>query len=91
MEELIVENGLFYFLILNYLIFKIDFLKCSLVIKYMYIVIFFLMNIYLYKEGKDINYKKKNVMVLNVVFVKQMQIIYFFLFLNMVFDIVVCY
>lgn len=59
MEELIVENGLFYFLILNYLIFKIDFLKCSLVIKYMYIVIFFLMNIYLYKEGKDINYKKK--------------------------------
>lgn len=25
----------------------------------MYIVIFFLMNIYLYKEGKDINYKKK--------------------------------
>lgn len=91
MEELIVENGLFYFLILNYLIFKIDFLKCSLVIKYMYIVIFFLMNIYLYKEGKDINYKKKNVMVLNVVFVKQMQIIYFFLFLNKVFDIVVCY
>lgn len=70
MEELIVENGLFYFLILNYLIFKIDFLICILVTKYMYIVIFFLMNIYLYKEGKDINYKKKNVMVLNVVFVK---------------------
>lgn len=70
MEELTVENGLFYFLILNYMISKTDFLKCSLVTKYMYIVISFSMNIYSYKEGKDTNYKKKNVMVLNVVFVK---------------------
>lgn len=59
MEELTVENGLFYFLILNYLISKTDFLKCSLVTKYMYIVISFSMNIYSYKEGKDTNYKKK--------------------------------
>lgn len=59
MEELTVENGMFYFLILNYLKSKTDFLKCSLVTKYMYIVISFSMNIYSYKEGKDTNYKKK--------------------------------
>lgn len=53
------RKWLVYFLILNYLISKTDFLKCSLVTKYMYIVISFSMNIYSYKEGKDTNYKKK--------------------------------